>query len=157
MEEHWKKKTDGGDGFFPPDHPRDSPRSSAPPSPRAVALKALVSASSHVSLLAFPSWVFPMNAQQGPTPDSSLAPCPVSSSQESWKLSSSLSVKMFKLHPEPQLSQHQLLIIVQSKLPCSVSPTFQARWGRDMMRKTLRLFSCQLPQKVRARARPEAT
>ena len=107
--------------------------------------------------LSLPSWVFPVNAQQGPTPDSSSAPCPVSSSQESWKLSSSLSLKMFKLHPEPQLSQHQLLIIVQSKLPCSVSPTFQARWGRDMMRKTLGLFSCQLPQKVRARARPEAT
>lgn len=118
MEERWKKKTDGGDGFFPPDHPRDSSRSSAPPSPQAAALKALVSASSRVLLLAFPSWVFPMNAPQGPTPDSSSAPCPVSSSQESWKLSSSLSLKMFKLHPEPQLSQHQLLITVQSKLPC---------------------------------------
>lgn len=49
------------------------------------------------------------------------------------------------LSPEPQFSQHQILIIVWAKTATLKFPKFQAGWGRDVMRRNLGLFSFWLP------------
>ena len=147
VEVHWKKN-DGGNGFIPPDHPRDCsvpPKSPAPPSSGAAALKALASASSSVVLLAYLS--VPHGRSSGPHSKLFLRTLPLllfSAISETFILPFPQNVQAW---PRTQLSQHQLLITIPNELPCSSFPTFQARWSWDMMRKNLGLFSCLLPRK----------